>query len=99
MEREVSKACPQEYCSGPGFVNIQYNSLLNLKFMRRKKFVASADDLILAIRVETVREAEKCSNLELSKMTLSKSNKISFNEEESRFILISRRKRKQSKGN
>jgi hypothetical protein len=30
MQREVSKGCPQGLCCGPGFWNIQYNTLLNL---------------------------------------------------------------------
>ena len=98
MEREVSKGCPQGSCYGPGFWNIHYNSLLNLKFTRRTKAVAFADDLILAIRGETVIEVENFSNLELSKLTAwPKSNKISFNEEKSKVMLISRRKRKQVK--
>jgi hypothetical protein len=43
LEREVSKGCPQGSCCGPGFWNIQYNSLLNLKFTGRTKAVAFAD--------------------------------------------------------
>ena len=98
MEREVSKGCPQVSCCGTGFWNIQYNSLLNLKFTRRAKAVAFTDDLILAIRGEAVSEIENFSNLELSKITArSKSNKISFNEEKSKVMLISRRKRKEVK--
>jgi hypothetical protein len=30
LQREVTKGCPQGSCCGPGFWNIQYNSLLNL---------------------------------------------------------------------
>ena len=30
MERQVTKGYPQDSCCGPGFWNIQYNSLLNL---------------------------------------------------------------------
>ena len=37
MEREVTKGCPQGSCCGPGFWNIQYNSLLNLEFGKRTK--------------------------------------------------------------
>jgi hypothetical protein len=44
MEREVSKGSPQETCWGPGFWNIQYNSLLNLEFRKRTKAVGFADD-------------------------------------------------------
>ena len=32
MEKEVQKGCPQGSCCGPGFWNVMYNSLLNLKF-------------------------------------------------------------------
>jgi len=73
--------------------------LLNLKFTRRTKAVAFAHDPILAIRGETVIEVENFSNLEMSKIIAwSKSNKISFNEEKSKVMLISRRKRKEVKG-
>ena len=69
MEREVSKGCPQGSCCGADFWNIQYNSLLSLKFTRRTKAVAFAHDL--------VSEVENFSNLELNKITAwSKSNKI-----------------------
>jgi hypothetical protein len=93
MQRELSKGCPQGLCCSPGFWNIQYNSLLNLKFTRLTKAVAFADDLILVIRCETVREAENFSNLEMSKITAwSKRNKVGFNEEKSKLMLILRRK-------
>ena len=69
MQREVNKGCPQGSCCGPGFWNIQYNSLLNLKFTRRTKVIAFADDLILVIRGETVSEAEHFSSLEMGKIT------------------------------
>jgi hypothetical protein len=54
MEREVTNGCPQGYCCGPGFWNIQYNSLLNLEFGKRTKAIAYADDLLMAVKVETV---------------------------------------------
>jgi 1,4-dihydroxy-2-naphthoyl-CoA synthase len=31
LQREVTKGCPQGSCWGPGFWNVQYNSLLNLQ--------------------------------------------------------------------
>jgi hypothetical protein len=37
IEKEVSKGCPQGSCCGPGFWNIQYNSLLNLEYGKHKK--------------------------------------------------------------
>jgi hypothetical protein len=92
MKRAVSKRCPQASCCGPGFWNIQYNYLLNLKFTRRTKAVAFADDLILAIRGETVSEAENISNLEKSKIPArSTNNKIAF-KENSKVMLISRKR-------
>ena len=39
VEREVSKGCPQGSCCGPGFLNIQYNSLLNLEFRKQIKAI------------------------------------------------------------
>ena len=48
IERGVSKGCPQGSCCSLGFWNIQYNSSLNIKFMRRTKTVAFAEDLILS---------------------------------------------------
>jgi len=68
--------------------------LLNLKFTRRTKAVTFADDVILVIGGETVSEAENFSNLEMSKIAAwSKRNKVGFNEEKSKVMLISRRKR------
>jgi hypothetical protein len=63
-----------------------------------KKAVAFADDLILVIRGERVREAENFSNLEMSKITAwSKRNNVGSNEEISKVMVISRRKRKEVK--
>jgi hypothetical protein len=97
MEKEVSRGSSQGSCCSLEFWNILYNSLLNLKFTRRTKAVAYADDLILAVRGKTACEAEKFSNCELSKITAwSKSNKITFNEDKSKDMFISR-KRKETK--
>jgi hypothetical protein len=98
MKREVSRGRPQGFCCGPGFWNIQYNSLSNLNFTRRTKAVAFAVYLIQVIRGKTVSEAENLTNLEMSKITAwAKSNKINLNEEKSKIILICRRKRKEGK--
>jgi hypothetical protein len=54
--------------------------------------------LILAIRGETVSETENFTNLEMSKITTwVKSNKINFNEEKSKTMLICKRKQKEGK--
>ena len=58
------KGFPQGSCCGPDFWNIQYNSLLNLEFGKRTKAIAFADDLLITIRAETVREAENVANID-----------------------------------
>jgi hypothetical protein len=96
IQRAVTKGAPQGSCCGPGYWNILYNSLLNIQFMKSFKAVAFADDLILAIRNETIRAAENISNIEMSKITAwSRNNKINFNEDKSKVLIISRRKRKE----
>ena len=76
-EREVTKGCPQDSCCGPGFWNFQYNSLLNIAFGKRTKAMAYTDDLLVAVKAETVREAENLTNIEISKITKwAKDNKI-----------------------
>jgi len=60
--------------------------------------VVFADDLILAIRNETIREAENISNFGMSKITAwSRNNKINFNEDKYRVMIISRRNGKENK--
>ena len=82
MQRTVTKGTPQGSCCGPGYWNILYNSLLNIQFAKISKAVAFTDNLILAIKNETVRSVENISNTEMSKITAwSRNNKINFNED------------------
>ncbi|GFG35110.1 hypothetical protein Cfor_01406, partial [Coptotermes formosanus] len=98
MERDVTKGCPQGSCCGPGFWNIQFNSLLNLNFGKRTKAIAFANDLLIATRAETMREAENLTNIEISKiLNWAKDNKIIFNEQKSKVMVITRRKRRENK--
>ena len=84
---------PSGSSCGPGLWNIFYNSLLNLNFSHRTKTIAFADDLILATRGKTVLEAENISNTELTKISAwATANKIHFNEQKSKPMLLSRRK-------
>jgi len=72
--------------------------LLNLPLKEKTKVAAFADNLILAIRAGSTRAVENYSNGELSKITAwSKSNKTKFNDKKSKVMLISRRKRKESR--
>ena len=64
LEKEVSKGYPQGSCCGPAFWNIQFNALLNLEYEKQTKMVAFADDVILAVKAETIREAENLANIE-----------------------------------
>ena len=59
--------------------------------------VAFADDVILAVKAETIREAENLANIEMGKIRWAKNNKIKFNENKSKAMLITRRKRKENK--
>jgi hypothetical protein len=96
VEREVSKGCPQGPCCGPGLWNIQYNSLLKLEFRKQTKAVAFADDLLIAVKAERKRETENIANIGMYKiLTWAKNNKLNFNEEKSKLMVTSRRKRKQ----
>ena len=61
--REVSEGCPQGYCCGTGLWNIQYNSLLNLEFREQTKVMATADDLLVAVKAESISEAENITNI------------------------------------
>ena len=92
----ITKGIPQGSCSGPEFWNILYNSLLTLELTSRSKAKAFADDLIILTRGETVAEAENYMYLELRKIQeWAQNNKMKFNENKSKVMLMSRRKRKE----
>lgn len=93
LERHVSRGCPQGSCCGPGFWNIQYNSLLGLDFARHSNVIAFADDVIVVIKGKSVIEAENYANIEIQKITeWAKNNKISFNEQKSKVLIISKKR-------
>jgi hypothetical protein len=76
--------------------NIFYNSLLNLKFTSGTKIVAFAEDLLLLIRGTSVSEVENIANTELKKVSMwAKENKFRFNDQNSKVMLMTRRKRKE----
>ena len=68
IEKPVSRGSPQGSCVGPGLWNLQFNSLLQLKFMARTKVVAYADDLLIAVRGDSIRAVENYANAEMSKI-------------------------------
>ena len=94
----ITKGCPQGSCSGPGYWNIlvQYNSLLTLRYTEHTKVIAFADDVVIMIKADSIREAENITNVELSKISKwAVNNKIRFNKHKSKVMLLTRRKRKE----
>jgi hypothetical protein len=78
--------------------NLQYNSLLNLNYTNRTNAIAFADDLIIVTGGKTLREAENMANIEMRKISSwAKENKLRFNEQTSKAMLLTRRKRKERK--
>jgi hypothetical protein len=50
------------------------------------------------VKAECIRDAENITNIEMSKISnWAHNNKISFNEQKSKVLVISRRKRKENK--
>lgn len=98
IKKSAGKGCPQGSCCGPGFWNLQYNSLLNLKYTRHTKIVAFADDLVVITKGRSTLEAENYANVELKKIEAwAKDNKIRFNEQKTKAQLITRKKHKDGK--
>jgi hypothetical protein len=96
IERSVTKGS----CCGPGFWSLLYNSLLKLEFTSHSKAIAFADDLLVPTKGESIVEAENYMNLELRKISdWAKDNKLNFNEQKSKVMLMFRRKRKKGGGN
>jgi hypothetical protein len=96
VKKNITKGCTQESCCGPGFWNIQYNSLLTLRYTKHTKAVAFAEDLLIMIKTDSVQESENIANVELSKISAwAVNNKIRFNEHKLKVMLMTRRKRKE----
>jgi len=68
IEKPVTMGCPHISCSGPGFWNILYNSLLNIDFSHLIRVIAFADDLLVVTRGKCALDAENCANQDLKKI-------------------------------
>jgi hypothetical protein len=78
--------------------NIFYNSLLNLTFTSGTKIVAFADDLLLLTRGKSVSEVENIANTEQKNVsTWAIDKKVPFNDQKTKVMLITLRKRKNRK--
>jgi len=96
--RRITKGCPHGSCYGPGFWNVLYNSLLETELTNHSQAIAFADDLIVLTRGDTVVEAENYMNIKMKKiMEWATNNRLMFNDNKSRTMLMSRRRRKEKK--
>jgi len=76
-----------------GTYNTTHCSISNLE--KRTKEIAYADDLLITVKVGTVREAENYANIEISKITKwAKDNSITFNEQKPKTVVVTRKKRR-----
>jgi len=65
-----------------------------LNYAKQTKAIAYADDLLIAVKAATIAEVENLTNIEMTKiMKWSKENKLQFNEQKSKVMLISRRRK------
>jgi len=95
--RKNIKGCVQGSCR-PILWNIQYDTVLKLKFTDHTRVVAFADDLILMIRADSISEAENIANIEMGKIEMwADNNKTKCNEEKSKVMLMTRRNAKNKK--
>ena len=95
VQRKVSKVCPQGSASGPGFWNLQYNSLLNLEYTKNTKVIAYADDLMIIVKGTTQVEVENYANMETQKVAKwARNNKVNFNDQKLKIMVITRNKPK-----
>ena len=65
-----------------------------MNFAKWTRAIAFADDLLLAVKAANVAEVENFTNMEMIKITKwSKENKLNFNDQKSKVVLISRRRK------
>ena len=94
IERNVTKGCPQGSCCGPGFWNVLYNDLLNMKYSSHTTLITFADDLIILTYGKTISEAEAHANSDLAKIEKwTWTNEMKFNDSKSKAMLIARKRR------
>jgi hypothetical protein len=97
-EKAINRGCPQGVCCGPGLWNIQYDAVLNLQYKKHTRVIAFADDLLVMIQAESIGEVENNANIEMDKIARwATDNKIKFNEEKSKVMVLTRRQRKEQK--
>jgi hypothetical protein len=94
VERKVKAGCPQGSHCGPGFWNMIYIDLLNMKYSSHTKLIAFTDDLAILTYGKMLSEVEAYANSDLA--TIEKwawDNKMKFNESKSKPMIITRKRR------
>ena len=68
-----------------------------MKYAKRTRAIAFADDLLIAVKAATVAEVENFRKMEMSKITQwSTENKLHFNDQKSSHADIKKMQRKES---
>jgi hypothetical protein len=94
-QRHISNGCPQGSASGPGYLNILYNTLLNLRYGKNTKEFAYADDLVIVVKRSNPLEIENYANIETQMLAkYSRDNKMRFNEQKSKVMIITKKRPK-----
>jgi len=91
IDKPVTLGCPLGSCSGPGFWNITYNSLLNMDFSHCTRVIAFTDDLLVLTRGKSTLDAENYANRDPKKKKNENwawENKMNFNENKSNVLLV-----------
>jgi hypothetical protein len=70
-QRMISMGCLQGSARGPGFWNIQFNSILQLELKSNSKIIAYADDLLILTKGKIQEEGENYANIELTLILLT----------------------------
>ena len=69
-----------------------------MNYAKWTKEIAYADNMLIAVRAATIAEVENYTNMEMSKIIKwSKENKLLFNDQKSKVLLISRRRKEWKK--
>ena len=81
MIKNITVGCPQGSSKSPLLWNMEYDLVLNIQFTHDTKAMVIADDLLIMIRADSIREAESIANVEIDKIAaLAQNNKIKCNE-------------------
>ena len=88
----------QDSCSGPGFWDKLYNTVLIMEFSHRTRVIAFADDLLVINRGNSALDAEKYANQDLKKIeNWARKNKMHFKENKPKILLVTKKTSRDSR--